>query len=162
MLHMQRVPEGAALEKFRLRAFVGRLIEIGEVEVREDSIALSELSAAIAATPKALLFKDAGPEHHEIVAAVCGSRCRLGAAFGVDERTVAHEYLRRLGNPQPVLEIASHEAPVHQVVHTGEEVDLTKLPFHLQHEYDGGSTSPPRSTTRSIRRLASATSVAAA
>ena len=29
-------------------------------------------------------------------------------------------------------------APVHQVVRKGDDVDLTRLPFHLQHEFDGG------------------------
>jgi len=139
MLQALKAPDGeTAFDKFRLRRFVERLVEIGEVVVHEQPIALAELSAAVAATPKGVLFKDAGPEHFEIVAAVCGSRRRLAAAFGVDERQVGHEYLRRLGNAQPVVEIASRDAPVHQVVRTGEDVDLTKLPFHLQHEYDGG------------------------
>jgi 2,5-furandicarboxylate decarboxylase 1 len=38
-----------------------------------------------------------------------------------------------------VIEIPSAEAPVHQVVKTGDQIDLTKLPFHPQHEYDGGT-----------------------
>ena len=63
-----------------------KLAEIGEVVVYEEPIALAELSAAIASTPKAILFKDAGPDHLEMVAAVSGSRRRLAAAFGVDER----------------------------------------------------------------------------
>src|SRR5262245_64850859 len=126
------------LDKFRLRRFVERLIELGEVVIHRDPIALAELSAAIASTPKAMLFKDAGPDHLEMIAALSGSRRRLAAAFGVDERQVAHEYMRRLGNAQPVIEVPSEQAPVHQVVQTGDAVDLAKLPFHLQHEYDGG------------------------
>jgi 2,5-furandicarboxylate decarboxylase 1 len=131
-------PPATDLDKFRLRRFVERLIELGEVVVHKDPIALAELSGVIASTPKAILFKDVGPDHLEMVAAVCGSRRRLAAAFGVDERQVAHEYMRRLGNPQPVIEVPSGQAPVHQVVQTGEAIDLTTLPFHLQHEYDGG------------------------
>jgi 2,5-furandicarboxylate decarboxylase 1 len=131
-------PSAIDLDKFRLRRFAEQLIELGEVVVRHDPIALAELSAAIASTPKAMLFKDAGPDHLEMVAAVCGSRRRLAAAFGVDERQVAHEYMRRLGNAQPVIEVPSEQAPAHQLVQTGDAVDLTKLPFHLQHEYDGG------------------------
>ena len=162
---LQTLKESTAdttFDKFRLRNFVERLIEIGEVEVHDKPIALADLAAAIAATPKATLFKDAGPEHFEIVAAVCGSRRRLAAAFGVDERQVAQEYVRRLGKPQPVIEVASRDAPVHQVVLTGDDVDLTKLPFHLQHEWTAASISRRASTTRSIPRPASATSAAAA
>ncbi len=139
MLQALKPPQtGAAFDKFRLRPFVERLIEVGEAELYDAPIALNEISAAIAATPKAVLFKNAGAEHFEIAAAVCGSRRRLAAAFGVGEREVAHEYARRLGNPQTVVEIPSRDAPVHEVVQAGEDVDLTRLPFHLQHECDGG------------------------
>jgi len=131
-------PPATDLDKFRLRRFVERLIELDEIVIHHDPTALAELSAVITSTPKAMLFKDVGPDHLEMVAAVCGSRRRLAAAFGVDERQVAHEYMRRLGNAQPVIEVTSQQAPVHQIVQAGEAVDLTKLPFHLQHEYDGG------------------------
>jgi UbiD family decarboxylase len=72
------------------------------------------------------------------VAAASGSRRRLAAALGVDERDAGKEYLSRLGKPQPTVEVPTNVAPVHQVVRTGADVDLTRLPFHLQHEYDGG------------------------
>ena len=126
-------------EKFRLRPFVDRLIEIGEVEVHEQPVSLSRLSAIIEATPKATLFRSVGPQKFEMVAAVSGSRRRLAAAFGVGEREVTHEYMRRMNNPQPVIEVPSGDAPVHQIVIAGEDVDLSTLPFHLQHELDGGT-----------------------
>ena len=139
MLQTLKAPAGEPVsDKFRLRKFAERLVEIGEAKVHQQPIALADLSAAIAETSKAVLFKDAGPDHLEIIAAACGSRCRLATALGVDERQAAHEYLRRLNNPQPVVEIPSDAAPVHQVVMTGDDVDLTRLPFHLQHQYDGG------------------------
>src|SRR5262245_53016116 len=122
------------LEQLRMRRFAEQLIELGEVVVHEDPVALAELSAVIASTPKAILFKDVGPDRLEMVAAVSGSRRRLAAAFGVDERQVAHEYMRRLGNAQPVIEVPSEQAPVHQLVQTGEAIDHPKLPSHLQHD----------------------------
>jgi UbiD family decarboxylase len=127
------------MNKFRLRTFVERLIELGEVEIHEEPVALSELSRIIEATPKATLFRKAGPEQVEMVAAVCGGRSRLAAAFGVDYRELPHEYMRRMDNPQPAVEVSSSEAPVHEVVLTGKEADLTRLPFHVQHEFDGGT-----------------------
>lgn len=138
MLQGAQSPGRADLEQFRLRRFVEHLIEIGEASVHAEPIALADLAAAIAATEKAILFKDAGPEHFEIAAAVAGSRARLAAAFGVEARQLAHEYARRLATPQPIVEIASAAAPVHEVIRTGRDVDLTALPFHLQHELDGG------------------------
>jgi 3-polyprenyl-4-hydroxybenzoate decarboxylase len=107
---LQTLPaRNADLDKFRLRRFVESLIEIGEVVVHQDPIPLAEVSAVVASTPKAVLFKDAGPDHLEMIAAVSGSRRRLAAAFGVDERQVAQEYLRRLGHAQPVVEVPSEQ-----------------------------------------------------
>ncbi|OGA84205.1 MAG: hypothetical protein A3G27_11035 [Betaproteobacteria bacterium RIFCSPLOWO2_12_FULL_66_14] len=76
-------------DKFRLRRFVERLMDIGEVEVHEEPVALADLSAVIEASPKATLFKCVGEEKYEMVAAVAGGRRRLAAAFGVDERNIA-------------------------------------------------------------------------
>src|SRR5574342_363282 len=127
------------MNKFRLRSFVNRLIELGEVEIHDEPVPLSELSRIIEASHKATLFRKAGPEQVEVVAAVCGSRSRLAAAFGLNYREIAHEYLRRMAQPQPTVEVPSGEAPVHEIVLTGPEADLTLLPFHVQHEFDGGT-----------------------
>jgi 2,5-furandicarboxylate decarboxylase 1 len=129
---------GIDLEKFRLRRFVDHLISIGEVDIHDRPIALADISAVIEASPKATLFKNAGPERFEVVGAVGGSRRRHAAAFGTtDERNLAQEFARRMANRQPVVEVPQADAPVQQVVIAGDDVDLTKLPFHMQHVYDG-------------------------
>src|ERR1700730_11390016 len=105
-----------ALDKFRLRRFAEKLIAIGEMEVHEEPVSLAELSAAIESSPKAKYFKRVGAEQYEmVVAVVSGSRRRLAAAFGTDERNVIHEYIRRMNDPQTVVEVPSSEAPVHEV-----------------------------------------------
>ncbi len=126
-------------DKYRLRTFVDRLTDLGEVEVREDHVPLTGLSAAIEATPKAVLFKKTGPEQLEMIAKAAASRARLVAAFNSTPEKVHDELPARLANPQQVVEVPSDEAPVHQVTITGKDVDLLKLPFHPQHEYDGSS-----------------------
>jgi len=125
-------------DQFRLRRFVEALQRMNELEVHEERVALLDLSRTIEASSKATLFKKAGPEQHELVAAVSGSRRRIAAAFGTDERGLTAEVMRRLGKLWPIVEVASQDAPVHAVVHTGDQIDLTTLPFHLQHEEDGG------------------------
>ena len=125
-------------DKFRLRKLVERLTDMGEVEVHDENVALSDLSPIIEATTKAVLFRKAGPENHELVAAVSASRKRTAAAFETTEDKVREEYMRRMANPQKSFEVSSNEAPVHEVIETGDQIDLTKLPFHVQHEYDGG------------------------
>ena len=126
------------LDKFRLRSFVEKLIAIGEMEVHEEPVSLADLSAVIESSPKAKYFKRVGVEQYEMVAAVSGSRRRLAAAFGTDERNVIHEYMRRMNDPQPIVEVPSSDAPVHQVVaRRATRSTSAKLPFHLQHELDG-------------------------
>jgi len=124
-------------DKYRLRNFVDRLIQLGEVEIHDKPVPLTGLSPIIEGTDKAVLFKKAGPEQVELVAKTAGSRKRLAAAFEVDEDELYDEYFKRLANPQPLVEVPSGDAPVHAVKITGKDVDLTKLPFHPQHAYDG-------------------------
>src|SRR5437588_12932402 len=92
------------LEKFRLRRFVDRLIDRGEVEIHNEPVPLTGLSAAIERTEKALLFKRAGSEQVEMVAKTAGNRRRLAAAFETSEHRLYEEYFKRLANPQPVVE----------------------------------------------------------
>jgi 2,5-furandicarboxylate decarboxylase 1 len=124
-------------EKYRLRRFVDRLVEIGEVEIHEEPVPLTGLGAIIEGTGKAVLFKQAGPERIELAAKTAGNRRRLAAAFGTTEDRLYDAYFRRLAEPQPVVEVSSGDAPVHQITVTGRDVDLTRLPFYPQHAYDG-------------------------
>jgi 2,5-furandicarboxylate decarboxylase 1 len=125
-------------DRFRLRRLVEQLTELGEVEVHDEPVALADLSSIIEASPKGVLFRKAGPEQVELVAGVMGSRRRVAVALGVEEKDTVREYERRMANPQQHFEVPSPDAPVHQVVLTGDDIDLTKLPFHLQHDLDGG------------------------
>lgn len=127
------------MNKFRLRTFVEKLIDMDEVEIHDEPVPLCELSRIIEATPKAVLFRKAGPEQVELVSSVAGSRRRLATAFGASIDTVWKEYLKRLESPQPVIDVPSGEAPVHEVIIQGDDVDLSKLPFHPQHELDGST-----------------------
>jgi 2,5-furandicarboxylate decarboxylase 1 len=126
------------LDRFRLRRLVEHLTQLGEVEVHDEPVALADLSSIIEASDKAVLFRKAGPEEVELVAGVMGSRRRLAIALGVEESGSVREYERRMANPQTHFEVPSSDAPVHQVVLTGDDIDLTKLPFYLQHDLDGG------------------------
>src|SRR6202011_4481765 len=99
----------------------------------ERPVPLTALSPLIERTDKAVLFKKAGPEQVELVAKTAGNRKRLAAAFETSEDKLYDEYFRRLANPQPLVEVPSGEAPVHALVMSGKDVDLTRLPFHPQH-----------------------------
>src|SRR6516165_2471123 len=124
-------------DKYRLRNFVDRLIDLGEVDIHDEPVPLTELSLIIERTHKAVLFKNAGPERVELVAKTAGSRKRIAAAFETSEDKLYEEYFKRLTSPQPLVEVSSDDAPVHAIQITGKDVDLTKLPFHPQHAFDG-------------------------
>jgi 2,5-furandicarboxylate decarboxylase 1 len=126
-------------DRYRLRNFVDHLDGIGELEVHEEPVHLSDLSAIIEASDKAVLFENAGPEGFDLVANVSGSRARLAAALGVDVDGVVEEFERRMANPQPVVDVPAGDAPVRQVILEGDDADLTRLPFHPQHALDGGT-----------------------
>ena len=65
------------MDKFRLRKFVEKLDDMGELLIHDEPIALSEISAVMESSDKAVLFKQAGPEKFELVANVNGSRKRI-------------------------------------------------------------------------------------
>src|ERR1700760_1888319 len=86
-------------EKYRRRGFVGRLVAMEEVAIHDKPVPLTGLSAIIESSPRAHLFKKAGPEQVEIVAGTGSSRKRLAAAFDTSEDKLHAEYFRRLANP---------------------------------------------------------------
>ena len=139
MATQTRAKPALDMEKFRLRRFVDRLVEMGEVEVHDEPVALTDLGRMIEGTEKAVLFRKAGPDQVELVAKTAGNRRRLAVAFDTSMENLYDEYFKRLANPQTVQEVPSNEAPVHQVVIQGKDVDLTKLPFYPHHAYDGSA-----------------------
>ena len=62
---------------------------------------------------------------------------RLAAAFGVPPAKLLAEVMRRLQTEGELVELTRAQAPVQQVVLTGDAADLTKLPIYLQHAEDG-------------------------
>lgn len=125
-------------DQFRLRRFVERLASLDQVAVINEDIPLSDLARLSESNEKASWFKNVGPQRLEIVSGVSASRQRIAAAFDATPRTLAGTIARRLISQQAVIEVSSAEAPVHERIVLGEDIDLRTLPFHLQHELDGG------------------------
>ena len=99
-----RLDKEVEFDKFRLRSFVDRLVELDEVEIRDDHVPLIGLSEIIESTPKAVLFKQAGPERLELISKASASRKRVVAAFDTTEDEVYDVFHHRLANPQTVVE----------------------------------------------------------
>ncbi len=89
VLKADRTSKGECLmadtERFRLRRFVERLVQMGECEVREQPTDLVDVAAVLDGNPRATLFRAAGPERAELVGNVMGSRRRLAIALDTDE-----------------------------------------------------------------------------
>ena len=124
-------------EKFRLRHFVEKLVQQGECVVHDDPIDLIDVATVLDCNPRAVWFRAVGPERTELVGNVMGTRRRLAAALDTDEPGFPAALRERLRHPVAPIEVPSTQAPVHEVVLTGEDADLTTLPVHLQHGLDG-------------------------
>jgi 2,5-furandicarboxylate decarboxylase 1 len=126
----------AELDRFRLRRFVEELAA-DECETRSEPVDLADIAEIFEGNPRAVLFRAAGPERQELVGNVAGSRSRLARAFGVGPQALLAEIQRRLCAQPIIVDVTRDEAPVQEVVLTGDEADLTALPVHLQHGADG-------------------------
>lgn len=124
-------------ERFRLRNFLNQLVEAGEVEVHAEPFDLADVAKVLTGNPKAVWFKQAGPEQAELVGNVDADRARLARAFGVAPDKLVHELTRRVEGKAELIEVSRSVAPVQQVVVTGDDIDVTSLPVHLQHGQDG-------------------------
>jgi len=127
----------ADAEQHRLRTFVAALERENELEIVPEPVDLIEVAPRLDGNGKAILFRQVGPERAELVGNVTGSRRRLALAFGTTEANLLAEVRRRIAVPMPPVEVASSNAPVHDIVLTGSDADFTCLPVHLQHGEDG-------------------------
>src|ERR1700758_2595634 len=120
-------------DQYRLRSLVERLRALGELETRAGTTKMTEIARALEANPKAVLFETAGREGFPLIGNALASRNRFAEAFGVAPAKLLPEILRRLRSKPELIEVGREEAPVQQVVQTGADIDLTRLPVHLQH-----------------------------
>ena len=59
--------EPADFDRFRLRSFVERLSNTGELDRHEAAIDLADVAARLEGTSRAVLFSQVGPEGQELV-----------------------------------------------------------------------------------------------
>src|SRR5215213_4411387 len=114
-------PSNLDLDRFRLRAFVDKLIGTEELETRDAPIDLADVAEALEGNRRAVLFRKAGPEQQELVGNVLASRSRLARAFDVAPDKLRGEIQRRLRQKPITVEVERSEAPVQEVVLTGDD-----------------------------------------
>src|SRR5215471_14139513 len=132
---MSQTQAAVDTERFRLRRFVEKLVQLGECEIHDKPIDMVDVASVLDGNTRATLFKSAGPDKQELVGNVMGSRKRLAMALDTDEKGLLPTLGERLQQPIPPVKVK--DAPVQEVVLTGADADLTALPVHLQHGEDG-------------------------
>src|SRR3989440_2630958 len=137
------------LHAFRLRRFLESLPP-AELQRVEEPVELGDVAAVHDGNAKAVWFARAGGA--ELAANVTASRSPLAIAFGPTPDQLLAEVLKRLGEPQAVTEVK--HSPAQEVLER--DPDLTALPVHLQHGYDG---APYISASIDFTRDASRTNV---
>jgi 2,5-furandicarboxylate decarboxylase 1 len=86
----------------------------------------------------AVLFKNVKGSPVPLLINLHGTYERLALSLDTDVYGMVEEYARREGGGVPTTPVASEQAPVHEVVLTGDQIDVSKLPLLVHQELDAG------------------------
>lgn len=131
------IPVTGGAGEFDIRTFLSLLASADQLTVHEEAIELGSIAGILEGNEKAVLFTNVGPECATLVGNLAGSRKRLALAFQTDEAGLLGTVLESLRSTPGTREVPADQAPVQEVVLTGEAADFTMLPIHLQHGMDG-------------------------
>ncbi|MEE8350095.1 MAG: UbiD family decarboxylase [Acidobacteriota bacterium] len=112
------------------------------IEVNKEISSLYETTAVVTKLERQkrtpiLHFTNVKDTEFSVVVNACASRSIVAAALGIDKKELPHKYRDALNNliePERV-----QDAPVHEVVLTGDEADILKLPQMQYHDTDGAA-----------------------
>ena len=112
------------------------------IEIDKEISALYETTAIVTKLERQrrtpiLHFTNVKDTEFSVVVNTCASRTMVAAALGIDKKELPHKYRDALNNLiEPKL---IKEGPVHDVVLTGDQADILKLPQMRYHDTDGAS-----------------------
>jgi 2,5-furandicarboxylate decarboxylase 1 len=86
----------------------------------------------------AVLFKNIKGSPIPMLLNLHGTYERVALSIGSDVKNMVPEYARREGSGIPTTLVSSEDAPVHEVVWTGDDIDATRLPTVVHQELDAG------------------------
>ena len=119
------------------REFLGQLEAAGELRRLPKAVDPRHLSALTAQAPPATFFEQiAGYPEWRAAGALLSTRRRLALAMGCPEHAIATRFEEGIRRP---IEARLDRAPCQEVVWTGEDADLTRLPIPIMHVKDGGA-----------------------
>jgi 2,5-furandicarboxylate decarboxylase 1 len=118
------------------REMLARLEEQGELVRSRRPIDLRYVPAVLRQADKAVLFERVRGYDMPVVGGLYWTRRRLAVCLGWPEKELGTRYLA--GTQQMIEPVTVDAAPCQDVVLTGDEVDLSRLPVPTMHERDGG------------------------
>ncbi|MCM3568460.1 UbiD family decarboxylase [Neobacillus mesonae] len=125
-----------------LRSWLGKLKKEEQLAVIDKNVSLEYEIAAFTKKldgKKAAYFSNVEGYHIPVVSGMTSTREQFAMAMGIPEQEITDKFLDALDHPTPCLQVSSEEAPVHENVIMGEDVDLLKLlPIPIHHEKDSG------------------------
>ena len=86
----------------------------------------------------ALYFERIGDSEIPLILNLHGTYERLALSLETDVPNMVTEYSKREGNPLPTTLVDGRDAPVQEVVLTGDQIDVRKLPLLIHNELDAG------------------------
>ena len=114
-----------------------QLEEAGELLRLKKAVDPRHLSALMAQAPQATFFEQiTGYPDWRAAGALLSTRRRLALAMGCPEAAIATRFEE--GIRRPIDARLVDRAPCQEVVLTGDDVDLTRLPLPMMHVKDGG------------------------
>ena len=127
------------------RQFLDVLRQQGELVDVDRPVALNDVGKAMkqsyARQGPALMFKENGTDF-PLVCGVYSTRNKALLAFQTDEAGLFDKVLNGLDKPIPPV-LVNGNAPCHEVVITGDDIDLTRLPVPQYSPKDGGPYITP-------------------
>ena len=119
------------------RDFVDDLEAAGELRRVGKDVDPRQISGLMAQSPEALLLESiTGYPDWRLAGSMVSTRKRLAIAMDCPENGVALRFEEALG--QLIEPEFVNEGACQEVVHNGEDVDLTAIPYPLMHLLDGG------------------------
>jgi 2,5-furandicarboxylate decarboxylase 1 len=86
----------------------------------------------------AVLFRDIGGASMPLLLNLHATYERLALSIGTDVKGMVPEYARREGQRIPTATVDASAAPVQEVVWTGDDIDVGRLPMLIHNELDAG------------------------
>lgn len=118
------------------RAMLLRMEKEGHLQKVKKKISPQFLTALFTSAPNALLCETIEGYDIPVVGGIFWTRNRIAAALGWPENDLATKFAA--GVAKPIKPVVIEQAACQEVIHLGEEADLTTLPIPFMHEKDGG------------------------